>query len=262
MSNSLIGKTALVTGGSHGIGLATAIELAKEGCRVLVCSRDAQRVAGAVNELGEISNNGHSGLIFDALSVDSIETLINHVADVAEDGVDILINNVGGGGRWGDEDPLKTNLSVWSEVYQKNVGVAIQLTLAFLPNMVRNKWGRVISVTSINGRLARGRPWFSVAKHAQEALMKNFSQNRKFLRANITFNSVAPGGIMIPDTGWHEEEQTNPQAFQAMVDQEFPLGRLGTPLEVASVIGFLCSSRASLVNGASIVVDGGECPII
>jgi len=262
MEHELAGKTAVITGGTHGIGLATALDLARQGCRAIVCSRSESRVTAAVRELSGISRNDHRGVTFDALSIQSVDELIAQVLEIAHGGVDILVNNVGGGGRWGDEDPLQTELKVWNEVYQKNVGVAIQLTLAFLPGMLKKKWGRVISVTSIYGRMAGGRPWFNLAKHAQEALMKNFSQNRNFLRANITFNSVAPGGIMIPGTGWDQEEQTNPEAFRAMVDQEFPLGRLGTPSEVASVIGFLCSPRASLVNGASILVDGGECPAL
>ena len=74
----------------------------------------------------------------------------------------------------------------------------------------------------------------------------------------ITFNSVAPGGIMIPDTGWEREQRENPEEFKKMVDSQYPLGRLGTPEEIASVVVFLASEKSSLVNGASIPVDGGE----
>jgi 3-oxoacyl-[acyl-carrier protein] reductase len=262
MKGELEGKTALVSGGSHGIGLATALSLAAHGCRLVVCSRNEARVTTAVSELNEVSNRDHKGLIFDALDEKSIESLISQVLDVVNDGVDILINNVGGGGRWGQNDPLQTELRVWNEVYQKNVGVATQLTLGLLPRMISKQWGRVVAVTSIYGRVAGGRPWFSVAKHAQEALIKNFSQNRTFARSNITFNSVAPGGIMIPDTGWAEFEKSDPEGYARFLDEELPLGRLGSPDEVASVITFLCSPRASMINGASVLVDGGETSVI
>ncbi len=261
MERELVGKTAVVTGGTHGIGLAIALDLARQGCRAIVCSRSESRVTAAVRELSQISRNDHRGVIFDALSIQSIDELIGQVHEIARGGVDILVNNVGGGGRWGDEDPLRTELRVWNEVYQKNVGVAVQLTLAFLPGMIKKRWGRVISVTSIYGRMAGGRPWFSVAKHAQEALMKNLSQNRTFARSNITFNTVAPGNIMIPDTGWAREEQKDPAGFASFLEENFTLARLGSAEEVASVITFLCSPKASFINGASILTDGGETPV-
>ena len=77
----------------------------------------------------------------------------------------------------------------------------------------------------------------------------------------MTFNTVAPGGIMIPETGWAEQNNNDPIGFAKMVEMTFPLGRLGNPKEVADVVTFICSERASLVNGASILVDGGECPV-
>jgi 3-oxoacyl-[acyl-carrier protein] reductase len=124
--------------------------------------------------------------------------------------------------------------------------------------MSANKWGRVVTITSTLGRLGGGRPWFNIAKTAQTVLMKNLALNRDFVREGITFNSVAPGCIAIQNTGWHEEELKDPESFKAMLDADFPLGRLGTPEEVADVVTFLCSVKASLVNGASILVDGGE----
>jgi 3-oxoacyl-[acyl-carrier protein] reductase len=78
------------------------------------------------------------------------------------------------------------------------------------------------------------------------------------VREGITFNSVAPGGIDIAGTGFDDEKQRDPAAFKRMIDAEYPLGRLGTPEEVAAVVAFLCSTQASLVNGANITVDGGQ----
>ena len=88
--------------------------------------------------------------------------------------------------------------------------------------------------------------------------MKSLSLMHYLVRDGITFNSVAPGGIYIPGTGFDEEKQVNPEEFQAMIEKEYPLGRMGTPEEVASVVVFLCSELASLVNGAQVVVDGGQ----
>jgi 3-oxoacyl-[acyl-carrier protein] reductase len=124
--------------------------------------------------------------------------------------------------------------------------------------MRRQRWGRVVTITSVLGIEAGGKPWFNVAKAAQTTLMKNLSRNKALVRSGITFNSVAPGAIMIPDTGWEKELQRDPAEFEKLLDQSFPLGRLGTPEEVADVVAFICSDRARLVNGAAIVVDGGE----
>ena len=98
-------------------------------------------------------------------------------------------------------------------------------------------------------------------KCRQTTLMKNFALNKSFTQNGITFNSVAPGSIMIENTGWEKELNDDPEKFQTFVKNSFPLGRLGTPEEVADLVVFLSSFRASLINGASIVVDGGETPI-
>ena len=88
-------------------------------------------------------------------------------------------------------------------------------------------------------------------------MMKTLGMNHDLARDGITFNSVAPGGIMIPDTGWEELRDRDPEAYRREMDAS-PLGRLGTPEEVAAVIAFVCSAGASLVNGAAIAVDGAE----
>jgi len=170
----------------------------------------------------------------------------------------ILVNNVGGGGRWGSEIVEKTDERVWQEVFDKNAMAAVRFTREAIPIMRKQKWGRIVTITSIYGREGGGRPWFNMAKAAQTSLMKTLGMCKYLVREGITFNSVAPGAIMIPDTGWEKQSRENPYEFKRMLEQNYPLGRLGTPEEVADVITFLCSEKASLINGASIVVDGGQ----
>jgi 3-oxoacyl-[acyl-carrier protein] reductase len=100
-----------------------------------------------------------------------------------------------------------------------------------------------------------------MAKAAQTALMKNLAIKKPYVRSGITFNSVAPGAIFIPDTGWEDKQKNDPEGFAKLLDENWPMGRMGTPEEVANVVVFLCSLKSSLVNGASILVDGGETPI-
>lgn len=116
-----------------------------------------------------------------------------------------------------------------------------------------------MTVTSIyGGKEGGGRPWFTMAKAAETGLMKSLSATPYLVREGITFNSVAPGGIYIAGTGFEDEKRRDPAAFERMIDEEYPLGRLGTPEEVAAAVVFLCSRQASLVNGANITVDGGQ----
>ena len=103
-----------------------------------------------------------------------------------------------------------------------------------------------------------GRPWFTMAKSAEVSLMKTLARDPQLVRDGITFNSVAPGAVMIPGTGWEIAQKKNPVKFRKMVDQDFPLGRLGSPEEVACVAVFACSQQASWLNGACMSVDGGE----
>lgn len=173
--------------------------------------------------------------------------------------LDILVNNVGGGGRWGKEDIVETDMRVWGEVYEKNAMAAVRFTRRALPHMQRAKWGRVVTITSIyGGKDGDGRPWFTMAKAAETALMKSLSTMPQLVREGITFNCVAPGGIYIEGTGFEDEKKKDEAAFQRAIDRDYPLGRLGTADEVAALVVFLCSAQASLVNGANITVDGGQ----
>jgi len=254
MHLNLDGKYALVTGGSHGIGKAIAIGLAKEGCNVAICARGADRVSDVVAEI-EKQGVKALGIHCDVL----LKTDPFNVVDKIEEkwgGVDILINNVGGGGRWGTE--VFEDFYEWGEVYEKNAGVARKLTMAFTPYMRKKKWGRVVTIASIHGKEGGGRPWFNMAKSAEISLMKTLSKAKYLVRGGITFNTVAPGAIMIPDTGWEKEKEENPDKFLKEVEDILPLGRLGTPEEVANVVTFLCSQKSSFVNGSCIMVDGSE----
>lgn len=256
--NNAYGKyNALVTGGTHGIGLAVAEVLAINGYNVAVCSRTQKRVDLALKHLKKHTKSNVFGEVADVLDQENIKIFSKSLKENFGE-IDILINNVGGGGRWGAESVLETKLQTWEEVYQKNAGAAIAFTKEFLPHMVHQKWGRVITIASTVARQAQGRPWYIVAKSAEVALMKSLARMPELARANITFNSVSPGAIRIPGTGWDEEERNNKEAFEQFVDKNFPLGRLGSPQEVANVVAFLISKDASLVNGANIVVDGGE----
>ncbi len=246
MDLGLKGKFSLITGGTHGIGLATARSLASEGCHVAICSRTPERLAEAKVELMQY---GVEVLTFQADALNDADVIgVMDALGKKWSQLHILVNNVGGGGRWGKPSIEETEIATWREVYQKNAGAATLFTQRALTPMRLQKWGRVVTITSIYGKEGGGRPWFTMAKTAEVALMKSLALTRELVRDGITFNSVAPGGIKIPGTGFDEEEKRDPERFKAMLDDEYPLGRMGLPEEVGSVVAFLCSERASLVN--------------
>lgn len=257
MEFGLSGRFALVTGGSHGIGLATAKALASEGCNIAICSRSEERLRAATAGLQPYGIKTLA-IPADVLEADAADRVMD-VIDREWGELHILVNNVGGGGRWGKDTVEDTELRVWTEVYDKNAMAAVRFTRRALLHMRRGRWGRVVTITSIyGGKEGGGRPWFTMAKAAETSLMKSLSMMSYLVRDGITFNCVAPGGIHIPGTGFDDERDRDPEGFARMVDLEYPLGRLGTADEVASVVAFLCSQRASLVNGANITVDGGQ----
>ena len=124
--------------------------------------------------------------------------------------------------------------------------------------MLEQKWGRVITISSIYGHEAGGSPWYSMAKAAQIAFMKSLSVDPGLVGSGITFNSVAPGFILVPERGLDKKAKENPEEFQKFISHHCPQGRMGLPTEVADVVAFICSERATLINGACIAVDGGQ----
>ena len=256
MDLGLTNKFALITGGSHGIGLGTAQALADEGCNVAICARSDDRLSEAVSDL-KARGVDALGIQADVLVPADIERVVSSVIG-AWGTVHILVNNVGGGGRWGSPVIEETPEQVWTDVYAKNAMAAVRFTRLVIPYMRKQSWGRVVTVASIFGREGGGRPWFNMAKSAEISLMKSLAMTHDLVRDGITFNTVAPGHIYIPGTGTEREKLEDEDAFARRLDAELPLGRMGTSEEVANVITFICSGKADLLNGASIPVDGGE----
>lgn len=255
MDLNIKNKYALVTGGSHGIGHAIALALADEGCNVAICALDKEGVDQVVQE---IKSKGVDaiGVVCDVINLEDINRVMKTMLD-AWGTIHILVNNVGGGGRWGSSVVEETKEEVWLEVYNKNALTAVRFTMKSIPFMKKQKWGRVVTIASIHGAEGGGRPWFNMAKSAEISLMKTLAMNSDLVKDGITFNSVAPGPIMISGTGWEKAKEENSQEYQDII-KNIPTGRLGMPEEVADVVVFLCSPKASLVNGACVAIDGGE----
>lgn len=242
MDFGLRGATALVTGATRGIGLAIARELAAEGVRVAVAARTAADVQRVAAEIGGV-----------AAAADLTTEEGCRAALVAAGEVLILVNNLGlrAGSSWDDTRAGDMEVAMAGNLYP-----AVRLSLMALPAMRRAGWGRIVVISSLYGREAGGPPAYNAAKAAEISFVT--SLGRDVAAAGVTVNCVAPGSILFEGGSWHRRQQADPEGISAFVQRELPLGRFGSPEEVAKVVAFLCSRAASLVNGACWAVDGGQ----
>ena len=257
MNFNLKKKNVFISGGSHGIGLACAELFAKYGANIITFSRDKKKIKNTKKILSKYKKKNlvEEG---DILDPDFPEHFAKKTLKQFKK-IDILIHNVGGGGRWGKDSIFDTDPNVWNEVYEKNNRGVVLFSKFFLPSMVKNNWGRVIAIGSICGIEARqeDRIWFNAAKSSQHAIIKSFSNKKYFTKKNITFNSVSPGPIFIKNTGWDKEKKRNPKKFKKFIVDFIPVKQVGKPEDVAKLCLFLASTNSQYINGSNLIIDGG-----
>jgi 3-oxoacyl-[acyl-carrier protein] reductase len=239
--SSLPGQTALVTGGSRGIGRAIALHLARAGVRVVIhYHRNREAAESVAREAG-----GARLVQADLRSIKEVDELARSLADVS---LDILINNAG---VWGFTPLGTTPLENLEAMLDVNVKSVFWLTQALLPLL--KEGARIVNLSSIAGRIGRagGRSVYGASKAAVDAFTKNWAL--ELAPRKIRVNAVAPGYI---DTDMTAGYFSDPKILRHAVERQ-PFGRLGHAEEVADVVLFLCSPASYWITGESVNVSGG-----
>jgi 3-oxoacyl-[acyl-carrier protein] reductase len=269
MDLGLAGKRALVTGSSSGIGAEIARMLAAEGVKVVVHGRDAARAHSVSSDIE--ASGGSAKVALGDLTTDDGGAAVIEEASRAFDGIDILVNNVGGSASVTHPTWFDASLKEWAENYRHNALVAVRLIKAFVPGMRERRWGRVIQISSRN----------AISPHAQfggygaaKAALNNLtlSLSKALAGTGVTSNGIMPGLIYTPqlDSWFLETARKQQGSDDPAVGRDYILknvvhqtvGRLGQPSDIAAAVVFLSSPLTDFMTGTTFRIDGGATPTV
>jgi 3-oxoacyl-[acyl-carrier protein] reductase len=242
---SLSGHVAFITGASQGIGRACAMRLAKEGASVAVAARNQEKL----NELvGEVAAAGGNAVAFplDVADEEQVKSAIKAaISQFAK--IDILVNNAG---ITRDQLVMRMKRTDWDAVLQTNLTSAYLCTQQAIGSMLKQRWGRIINISSIFGQMGQaGQANYAASKAGLIGLTMAIA--REVGSRNITCNAIAPGFIETAMTATLGDE------FKQNAVKQIPLGRVGTPDDVAAAVAFLASDDSSYITGHVLSVNGG-----
>ena len=236
-------RVALVTGASRGIGRAIAMALAVQGCRVIGTATTA---SGAAAISDALAPHGGRGLALDVTDAAASEAAIESIVK-ADGGLHVLVNNAG---ITRDQLAMRMKDEDWDAVLETNLKAVFRLSRGVMRTMMKQRWGRIISVTSVVGASGNaGQANYAAAKAGVAGMTRALA--RELGSRNITVNCVAPGFIATDMT------DALPEAQKAALLQQIPLGRLGSPDEIAHAVAFLASPLSGYITGAELHVNGG-----
>ncbi len=263
MDLALKGKTALVTGGSVGIGLAVAEGLAREGVNLVLCARDSGRLQTEAARIQKDSGVKVMGVPADVVKPDDLNRLVSRIREEVG-GVDILVNNAGTGS---EETIMEAPDEKWQYYWDLHVMAAVRLSRALVPLMKERGGGVIIHNASI---CAKQPLWYEPIYNTTKAALVMFSKclANEVIKENIRVNTINPGLVLTPDwrktaTLLTKDKEITPDEYLYQIAKEnAPIGRFASPEEMAKFFVFLCSPCASYCVGSTYYVDGGWLRVV
>jgi 3-oxoacyl-[acyl-carrier protein] reductase len=257
MDFGLKDRVALVSAASKGIGFAAARELAREGARVFLCSRDEARASEAAQKIHDETRATVAGIGADVTDDKAIEQFVN-IARARAGRIDILVSNAGGPPA---SSLAEANLDMFRKAFELNALSAIRLAKLVLPGMQAQRWGRIINITSVSVKQPiDGLVFSNTVRAGLTGWAKTVST--EVAPDNVTVNNVAPGYTLTERQNELAEARSRAvgKSKEEMIDTwaaQVPMRRLATAEEIAAAIAFLASERASYITGVTLQVDGG-----
>lgn len=252
MDLGIAGRTALITASSKGIGKACALELARQGAKVIMCARGRTQLEAAAAEIRTITQADVMAVPADLTRADDIDSLII-AAEERHGGIDILVSIGGSPKRGGFQAITEEDLR---DAFEMSVIAAFRLLRRVLPGMRARGWGRIVTVQSRAVREPIPDLVTSVAtRPGVNGLFKYLS--KEVAADGVLLNTIVPGRIMTDRFKGGQELASDRQLYTASKLGDIPVGRFGQPEDIAGIVAFLCSERASYINGTTVQVDGG-----
>jgi 3-oxoacyl-[acyl-carrier protein] reductase len=250
MNLGIENRVALVTGASKNIGRAIALELAKEGARVILVGRTKKKLDEVIAELSG-GLDRHLAIDLD-LQLPESPLILKEMLMSDYENPEIIVHNLGGS--LGVTDAFASTAD-WSKVWHFNVGIAHELNRLFVPNMIAKKWGRILHLSTLATQNFSGYAPYTSAKCALDGYVKNMS--RVVSRYNVIINSLAPGLIRLEGRYYSRMQKENSALLEQYFDNHLPIRRMGEAEEIATIASFLCSEHAAFMAGSIVRADGG-----